>query len=340
MQKLKLKEKPETGVKSPAYVRSVRTLGSSVRTLTELPNYQETLKTALLNGVGHAQSVRTTPPPKTRSIEGITLGSRDRPLRLELFSIREGGAYTADSSITAQMGARLISITIQMMIKISQSPVKTTHGLKLRPSWRSATYFVSSATERYTQTNTNCPALRQRKGNNGVNCGKPVATLQCRMVIRSQAQRGRCEGSETRARSLDQTVKPHERAAPHAGDDIVRYSLETARGRDKEPEPQQMDSPHVHDAGTPYAPHPNLKEDWNEDGTPKWQLYAIVLHDGDYFDEHSSVDQINKRMSKPWVQAYNDSYNGIGLFPGDNLRTVVDRLDELGAGYYLPNRPL
>lgn len=100
------------------------------------------------------------------------------------------------------------------------------------------------------------------------------------------------------------------------------------------------DAPHVHNAGTPYAPHPNLKEDWNEDGTPKWQLYAIVLHDGDYFDEHSSADQINKRMSKPWVHAYNDSYNSIGLFPGDSLRTVVDKLDELGVGYYLPNRPL
>lgn len=64
---------------------------------------------------------------------------------------------------------------------------------------------------------------------NPVNCWKPE------MVISSQADQEWAEGSETRSHSPERTMKTHERGAPQEGDDIVRYSLETRRGEDKEP---------------------------------------------------------------------------------------------------------
>jgi hypothetical protein len=54
-------------------------------------------------------------------------------------------------------------------------------------------------------------------------------------VIPSEATRGLVERVETRAWSLEQTVKPQERGAPQAGEEIVRHSSESRRAQDKEP---------------------------------------------------------------------------------------------------------
>lgn len=87
---------------------------------------------------------------------------------------------------------------------------------------------VRSVIEQYT---SNRPARWEHLGNKRVNCGKPKQ--RC-MVIRSQATWEHVEGSETRTWSQDLAVKSHECAPPRTGDDIVRYSWETRRVRDKE----------------------------------------------------------------------------------------------------------
>jgi len=52
--------------------------------------------------------------------------------------------------------------------------------------------------------------------------------------ISSQASQGCDEGSETRTRRLEQSVKSHECATTYMVEDIVRYSSEMMRGKDKE----------------------------------------------------------------------------------------------------------
>ena len=53
--------------------------------------------------------------------------------------------------------------------------------------------------------------------------------------ISSQASQGCDEGSETRTWRLEQPVKSHECATTYMVEDIVRYSSEMVRGKDKEP---------------------------------------------------------------------------------------------------------
>jgi len=86
------------------------------------------------------------------------------------------------------------------------------------------------------------------------------------------------------------------------------------------------DTPFEHNAGRPYSPfRPDLKieerlknfpDDWNEDGSPKWEIFTLRLYiengrlpnDG-YYNSPYSVDDINTIKSMPWIRTEQDNLN-------------------------------
>jgi hypothetical protein len=107
------------------------------------------------------------------------------------------------------------------------------------------------------------------------------------------------------------------------------------------------DAPYEHNAGTPYEPtifyysdgrREKDPRDWNEDGTPKWEIYKVAY---DYCGAETpgdmgpnsrySVEMINNKLT-PWLMKYPDK----ALFAGASVDEFVTFIEECGGTVYLP----
>jgi len=108
------------------------------------------------------------------------------------------------------------------------------------------------------------------------------------------------------------------------------------------------DAPYEHNAGTPYEPHYHYyvdgrkeknETDWNEDGTPKWEIYTVAY---DYWaadtpgeiggpNSRYSVQSINKKLT-PWLTKWPDK----ALFAGASVEEFITFIEECGGTVYLP----
>jgi hypothetical protein len=67
------------------------------------------------------------------------------------------------------------------------------------------------------------------------------------------------------------------------------------------------DAPYEHNAGRPYKPFRPVREDWNEDGTPKWEISEVLFQtdlvtpdEYHYGSSSYCVEDINAKYV-PWL---------------------------------------
>jgi hypothetical protein len=67
------------------------------------------------------------------------------------------------------------------------------------------------------------------------------------------------------------------------------------------------DAPYEHNAGRPYKPFRSIPEDWNEDGTPKWEISEVIFktdlvtpEEYHYGNSSYCVEDINAKYV-PWL---------------------------------------
>jgi hypothetical protein len=108
------------------------------------------------------------------------------------------------------------------------------------------------------------------------------------------------------------------------------------------------DAPYEHNAGVPYEAafhyymdgrREKSPKDWNEDGTPKWEIYKVAY---DYCGAETpseiaagnsrySVEAINNKLT-PWLTKYPDK----ALFAGASIEEFITFIEECGGTVYLP----
>lgn len=115
------------------------------------------------------------------------------------------------------------------------------------------------------------------------------------------------------------------------------------------------DAPYEHNAGTPYEPAyhyyadgrtEKVDGDWNEDGSPKWEIYTLKFdcyrletpasrwggrlrgHGG---NSPYSVQMINNKLI-PWLTVYPDK----ALFAGASIDSFVEFIEESGGEVFFP----
>lgn len=108
------------------------------------------------------------------------------------------------------------------------------------------------------------------------------------------------------------------------------------------------DVPYEHNAGVPYEPHYHYYTDgskkksgleWNEDGTPKWEIYKIgydcyPAETPAYIaagNSRYSVQAINNKLT-PWLTKWPDK----ALFAGASVEEFIAFIEECGGTVYLP----
>ena len=97
------------------------------------------------------------------------------------------------------------------------------------------------------------------------------------------------------------------------------------------------DAPYEHNASEPYGPI--MDSDYNEDGTPKWEIYKVAY---DYCGAETpaelagsnsrySVEAINNKLI-PWLTKYPDKK----LYAGASVEEFITFIEECGGTVYLP----
>lgn len=112
------------------------------------------------------------------------------------------------------------------------------------------------------------------------------------------------------------------------------------------------DVPYEHNAGTPYTPcwHresgddcqcDSCKRDWNDDGTPKWDIKKIAF-EGPFeqpYDYHSnspySVEMINNGAIA-WLRTEKWVKESTTIKAGATLQEFIDAVNRSGGKVYLP----
>ena len=110
------------------------------------------------------------------------------------------------------------------------------------------------------------------------------------------------------------------------------------------------DAPYEHNAGLPYLPHvrhyadgrtEKIPEYWNEDGTPKWEIYTVAYSDV-YAETPAQIAGLNSRCSVDMINAkvvpwLTDWPNGKrALFAGASVEEFIEFIESQGGTVYLP----
>ena len=102
------------------------------------------------------------------------------------------------------------------------------------------------------------------------------------------------------------------------------------------------DVPYEHNAGTPYEPHENIAEDWNEDGTPKWEIYSLKFNGYDmetpcFLHNNSpySVDKINAG-AVAWLFGWdNKERKHVSILAGASIEEFKQKVRQCGGKIYI-----
>lgn len=124
----------------------------------------------------------------------------------------------------------------------------------------------------------------------------------------------------------------------------------TTRDLDKQWGDDWNDAPYEHNAGTPYGPTiynyingENIKceEDWNEDGTPKWELYHLKFDcwrletpAAKHYNSPYSVQMINAGAIA-WLSGYNKDYTPIAIQAGASIEEFKHKVESAGGLIYI-----
>lgn len=141
------------------------------------------------------------------------------------------------------------------------------------------------------------------------------------------------------------------------------FAYFTTQDLDKQTGDDWDDAPYEHNAGEPYPPMlfnyvDGRKEkdprDWNEDGTPKWEIYKVAY---DYCGAETpaeiagsnsrySVDMINAKLI-PWLSVVSYSppppdwqpkHTHKALYAGASVEEFMTFIEDCGGTVYVPWR--
>jgi hypothetical protein len=119
------------------------------------------------------------------------------------------------------------------------------------------------------------------------------------------------------------------------------FAYFTTQELDKQTGDDWNDAPYEHNAGEPYAPslryftadrQEKVETDWNEDGTPKWEIMKIAFDCSKaetpaqmaFGNSKYSVQMINNKLI-PWLTITNSSK---ALFAGASIGEFVKFIEE------------
>lgn len=130
------------------------------------------------------------------------------------------------------------------------------------------------------------------------------------------------------------------------------FAYFTTQELDKQWGDDWNDTPYEHNAGEPYGPvrtYSYVKDgeltrgsDYNEDGTPKWEIYKVAYNGpwdiktpADIAGGNSqySVQMINNKLT-PWLVKSPDKV----LFAGATISEFVQFIEDCGGTVYLPKQ--
>jgi hypothetical protein len=126
------------------------------------------------------------------------------------------------------------------------------------------------------------------------------------------------------------------------------FAYFTTQDLDKQWGDDWGDAPYEHNAEPPYTPHiryyadgrtEKVETDWNEDGTPKWEIMKIAFYcpaaatpaDTAGMNSPYSVQMINNKLI-PWLTVYPDK----ALFAGVSIDSFVEFIEESGGEIFFP----
>ena len=119
------------------------------------------------------------------------------------------------------------------------------------------------------------------------------------------------------------------------------FAYFTTQDLDKQWGDDWDDAPYQHNAGTPYSPFETIKEDWNDDGSPKWEILKLafdgcnIIFPSDEYD-YWSVQQINAGKI-PWMRVWLYRKLREGLMAGATIDEFIDFVQNIADGeVYLP----
>lgn len=111
------------------------------------------------------------------------------------------------------------------------------------------------------------------------------------------------------------------------------------------------DVPYEHNAGTPYGPAIHYyadgttkksEKDWNEDGTPKWELYKLKFEAWRLetpaqkagHNSNLSVEDINARMA-PWLSGRAKDKTPIVIYAGASIEEFKNKVRQADGDIYI-----
>jgi hypothetical protein len=104
------------------------------------------------------------------------------------------------------------------------------------------------------------------------------------------------------------------------------------------------DAPYEHNAGTPYGPFKGREGDWEQDGSPKWEIIKVA-YDGwlseareRHPDSPLSVQDINAGRA-PWL-VDKHGRSGVKIQAGTSLREFIELVKKADGEVYLPVGPM
>lgn len=129
----------------------------------------------------------------------------------------------------------------------------------------------------------------------------------------------------------------------------------TTQDLDKQTGDDWNDIPYEHNAGTPYNPivryyTDGRKEkdmrDWNEDGTPKWELYHLKFDTGwglqtpadRHYNSPYSVDMINAG-AVAWLSGTDTDGKPIAIQAGASIEEFKQKVRQCGGKIYVLEEP-
>lgn len=126
------------------------------------------------------------------------------------------------------------------------------------------------------------------------------------------------------------------------------FAYFTTQDLDKQWGDDWDDAPYEHNAEEPYAPslryftadrQEKVETDWNEDGTPKWEIMKIAFYcpsaatpaDTAGMNSPYSVQMINNKLI-PWLTVYPQKW----LFAGVSIDSFVEFIEDAGGEIFFP----
>jgi hypothetical protein len=111
------------------------------------------------------------------------------------------------------------------------------------------------------------------------------------------------------------------------------------------------DAPYEHNAGTPYEPAVHYyidgttkkyEKDWNEDGTPKWEIYKLKFESNwnlqrpcaQYSNSPFSVQDINTGIV-PWLAGTDVNRHPIAIYAGVSIDEFKSMVKKAGGKIYV-----